>query len=109
MAIGGFPAYFSPTEISGVEAGLTFSDRGCSLFIFPEGKRVQSGQVLELKPGLGRLVKSRDFIVLPVNITYGHQRKVEINWLRVVCPNKNLQRKSEEMITSQIFRIITHG
>ena len=101
FAIGGFPANFSH--------GLKFSDQGFSLFIFPEGKRARPGQDLELKPGLGRLVKSRDFTVLPVHINYGNPRDVEINWRRMIYLDINKRSRSEKVITSQIFKKILYG
>ena len=101
FAIGGFPANFSH--------GLKFSDQGFSLFIFPEGKRVSPEQEGELKSGLGRLVKSRDFTVLPVFINYGNGRKVGIKWRRVIYPKRNLVNRSEKVITSQIFNKVMYG
>lgn len=78
-AFGSFRAYSVESKLSGVKGGLYLSDRGQSLFIFPEGKRNRQRSKNELKIGVAYLAQRRDFTILPVLINYVGKKTI-INW-----------------------------
>lgn len=100
-ATGCFPAYATYEKLSGVGGGVMFSDAGNSLFIFPEGKRRGSTETVHLKPGVGRLVKKRGFVILPVYIKRG--RRTSVRWGKYFRVPKVVRSKTEESVTEYVF------
>lgn len=102
QVFGSFRAYSVEDKLSGVKGGLYLSDRGQTLLIFPEGKRVAPNSKIEPKIGVAYLAKHRDFTILPVNISYTNRNTI-INW---GMPFKiNIEAESEDLntLTRTIF------
>lgn len=100
-SFGCFRAYSTDGKISGVKGGLYFSDKGQSLFIFPEGKRNRNNSKIELKVGAGYLAQKRDFTILPVSINYS-DKKTSVIWgepFRVNDKSSDLEK-----LTKTIFK-----
>lgn len=101
---GCFRAYSTEGKLSGVQGGLILSDRNQTLFIFPEGKIVTNSGKPRLKPGVGRLLKARDFKIIPVFIKYT-QRKTYILWGEPFAVAQSIIKKeSEQYITEYAFK-----
>lgn len=66
---GSFRAHSTNGKISGVRGGLRLSDKGHTLFIFPQGKIRKNKLNGGLKVGIGYLVKRRNFIILPAYLS----------------------------------------
>lgn len=105
-AFGSFRAYSTEGKISGVRGGLHFSDKGQTLFIFPQGKRVRGSLGGELKIGIGYMVQHRNFTILPVyisDIKASPKGTTHVRWGKPV--NLSPQEVSKELpeLTSHIF------
>ena len=103
---GSFRAYSTEDKISGVKGGLYLSDRGQSLFIFPEGKRMRNGAKRELKVGVAYLAQRRDFTILPVYINYSKKtffKKTKVSWGKPFKIEDASKSQDLEKLTSQIF------
>ena len=101
QATGCFLAYAADGKLSGVKAGLKLASMGNSLFIFPEGKRQSSQEPVDLKPGVGRLVKAREFTVLPVYIEHG--KGTTVVWGKPLRVPKNVRVRPADAVTEYVF------
>lgn len=102
QAFGSFRAYSVENKLSGVKGGLYLSDKGQSLLIFPEGKRVAPNLKVELKIGVACLVQHRDFTILPAYIDYG-DRKTKINWGKPFKVNDKMKSTDLNTLAKLIF------
>ena len=53
-----------------LETTIRFLKQGHSTVFFPEGKRAVQGEEIELKKGIGHLLKHTNAYVLPVHLSY---------------------------------------
>lgn len=107
LAFGSFRAYSTEGKISGVKGGLQLSDRGESLFIFPEGKRVRTNSKVELKIGVAYLAQRRDFIFLPVYVQYSKapsRKKTQIAWGKPFKIDYEMKNEELNKLTEYIFK-----
>lgn len=102
QAFGSFRAYSVENKLSGVKGGLSLSDRGQSLLIFPEGKRVAPNSNVEPKIGVAYLAQRRDFTILPVNISY-RDKKTNIYWGQPFQISAEMKSKDLNVLTKIIF------
>jgi|GEM_PF-4106384 len=103
---GCFRAYSTEGKVSGVKGGLKLSDAGQSLFIFPEGKRVNHTNKIQPKIGVAYLVQRRDFIVIPVHIDYvknSFLKKTYIHWGKPFKVKDDIRFHDLDKVTKHIF------
>lgn len=106
LPFGCFRAYSTEGKLSGVKGGLRLSDRGHSLFIFPEGKRVESNSRVEPKIGIAYLAQRRDFTILPVYINYiknSFNKKTHISWGKPFRIENDMESEDLDKLTKHIF------
>lgn len=87
-------------KISGLKGGLKLSDIGQTLFIFPQGKRVEDLNKIKPKIGIAYLVKHRGFTMIPVFIDY---KKSKIIWGKPFSLNKTQKEKKLVELSQLIF------
>lgn len=102
LPFGCFRAYSAERKISGVKGGLYLSDRGQTLFIFPQGKRIKNTSKSELKIGVGYLAQKRNFTILPSYINY-QKKGTKVYWGEPFKISYGIKNQSLEKITSYIF------
>jgi 1-acyl-sn-glycerol-3-phosphate acyltransferase len=100
---GAFKAYSEKGTISGVKGGIYFLDKGQSLFIFPQGKRVQKKTTTDLKVGIGYIAKKRVCTILPVAISYTNNKTI-VSWGKPYVLNEHIRSKDVTFITKSIFK-----
>lgn len=104
LPFGCFRAYSIEGKLSGVQGGLILSDRNQTLFIFPEGKLVTNDEKPKLKPGIGRLIKARNFKIIPVFIKYSN-RETYVLWGKpFIVPQAIIEKENEQFVTEYIFK-----
>jgi|SRR3989344_5067687 len=106
LAFGSFRAYSTEGKISGVKGGLQLSDRGESLFIFPEGKRVRTNSKVDLKIGVAYLAQRRDFTFIPVYLHYAKtslRKDTRINWGKPFKIDHEMKTDELNKFTKYIF------
>jgi len=107
IPFGCFRAYSDKKyKISGVKGGLELSDIGQSLFIFPQGKRVEDLRLIKPKIGIAYLIKHRDFTVIPVLIDCNKvliTKKTRIVWGKPFRINKTQKTKNLVELSQLIF------
>lgn len=102
QSFGSFRAYSVDNKLSGVKGGLYLSDKGQSLLIFPEGKRVALKSKTEPKIGVAYLAQRRDFTILPVYINYMN-KKTNINWGKPFKVSDKMKSKDLDTLAKLIF------
>lgn len=102
QAFGSFMAYSVENKLSGVKGGLYLSDKGQSLLIFPEGKRVAPKSKAEPKIGIAYLARHRDFTILPVYKGYMN-KKTRINWGKPFKVSDKMKSKDLNTLAKLIF------
>lgn len=105
-SLGSFRAYSTENKISGTRGGLHFSDKGQSLLIFPQGKRVHGSLKGELKVGVAYMAKQRNFTILPVYISGIKEqpgRKTHIRWGKPFVLDSEALSKDLPELTNHIF------
>lgn len=103
---GSFRAYSTEGKVSGTRGGLHLSDKGQSLFIFPQGKRVRGSLHGELKIGVAFMAKQRNFTIIPVyinDIRGQPGRKTHICWGKPFTINQEMITKELPELTNHIF------
>lgn len=107
LTFGCFRAYYTEGKVSGVKGALQLSDRGQSLFIFPEGKRVRNTKKVELKVGVAYLAQRRNFAIIPVHINYvrrSSKKKTQMIWGAPFKNRSDRQHGDLNIVTRKIFR-----
>lgn len=106
LPFGSFRAYSTEGKLSGVKGALQLSDRKQSLFIFPEGKRVQHDIKAEIKIGVGYLAQRRDFTIVPAFLNYNKSsraRKTQVYWGKPFKVSSAMKLKDLSVLSKHIF------
>lgn len=107
MPFGCFRAYSTDGKLSGVKGALQLSDKGQSLFIFPEGKRVKASSKVEIKVGVGYLTQRRDFTIIPVFINYKRSAprwKTKVHWGKPFKITQTMRSEDLNILSTKIFK-----
>lgn len=107
---GCFRAYSMEGKLSGLKGGLHLSDKGQSLLMFPQGRRMKQDTPKDVKIGPAYLALKRNFTILPVHITYkGSGRKsTQIIWGKPCSISEFDNKDNMEELAVDIFkRVIT--
>jgi long-chain acyl-CoA synthetase len=64
----------------GLAAGSALLEQGRNLIWFPEGMRSRTGRLVRFQPGLGRILKRRDALVVPVRIEGAYEAMPPGRW-----------------------------
>jgi 1-acyl-sn-glycerol-3-phosphate acyltransferase len=106
IPFGCFRAYSEADKLSGMKGALKLSDKGQTIFIFPEGKRKWKSDLVDIKPGVGYLIQKRDFIVIPACINY-LEGMTKIVWgAPFKLSNTKLVTNIEKLTTNVFKRVI---
>src|SRR5437763_15130350 len=78
-----FNAFPFPQREAGIRDALRYAgelvSQGCSILIFPEGRRSETGEIDTFRPGVGILASRLGIPVVPVRIT-GIERVLKVGW-----------------------------
>jgi 1-acyl-sn-glycerol-3-phosphate acyltransferase len=105
--LGCFRAHAVDGKVSGVKSALQLSDRGQTIFIFPEGKRVKPNTQVAPKIGVAYLTQKRDFTILPVHVNYTKKRRrymTSVTWGKPFTLSKKRRNTDLQNLTEYIFR-----
>lgn len=102
IPFGCFKAYSTEKELSGVKGAIRLSDIGQTLFIFPQGERVNTMKKISLKTGIAYLIKNRNYLILPVKINNSNSG-THIIWGTPFSLSTAIKAKSYDAITDIIF------
>lgn len=103
---GCFRAYSVEGKLSGLKGGLQLSDKGHSLFIFPQGKRIKNDSIKDVKVGPAYLAEKRNFTILPVHIAYeaSGTKSTRIVWGKPFTSAELNKRENLEELSQDIFK-----
>lgn len=68
-ALGAFPVKRGRGDVGAVRSSMKILANGEIMLMFPEGKRVRDGRIVDAKPGVAMIASAAKVPVIPVNIS----------------------------------------
>lgn len=106
-SLGAFPVNRGKGDVGAVKTGLTILKQEKVMMLFPEGKRIDKGEIVPAKPGVAMFAIHAKVPVVPIKIEgeYRFMHKIKVIYGKPMCFDEYYGQK----LTSEEFQVLSQN